>query len=233
MSALVDLLHRWGFREYGVKRGNGKEEKVLVKKMNCYDNSMSIKENFPNVNYRSAKRILPIYAKYHTNLMPDSSLKSENEVELMANVAHRYALQKVYVTWGMKGDVRRGDIVLFYRIGEAGTRKAYTSLLTTVAIIDGIYSHFENKEQFMKCCNNRSVFSNDELEDFWDNHSSNLCVVEFIYVKNLCNKLNLKYLWDNKIVTFPEGPRPFVGINESQFDRIISDSNTELYGVGD
>lgn len=31
LSALAALLKRWGFTEYGVKIGNGKEEQVLVK----------------------------------------------------------------------------------------------------------------------------------------------------------------------------------------------------------
>ena len=32
LSALAALLKRWGFTEYGVKIGNGKEEQVFSKK---------------------------------------------------------------------------------------------------------------------------------------------------------------------------------------------------------
>lgn len=108
LLALGALLRRWGFCEYGVKRSNGKEEKVLVKKMNYYNSSWTIKENYPNINYDVSKRILPIYPQYHTTLLPDSKIKTENEIDFIGNIPHRYALQKVYVTWGMKNDVREG-----------------------------------------------------------------------------------------------------------------------------
>ena len=120
LIALKALLERWGFYDYGIKESNGKKEKVLVKKMRKYDPTLSIKQNFPNVNYNVAKRILPIFPQYHTNLLPDSQLKTENEVDFIGNTAHRYALQKVYVTWAMKSYVRVGDIVIFYRTGEEG-----------------------------------------------------------------------------------------------------------------
>lgn len=232
LIALKALLERWGFCDYGIKESNGKQEKVLVKKMKRYDLSLSIKQNFPNVNYNVAKRILPIYPQYHTNLLPDSQLKTENEVDFIGNIAHRYALQKVYVTWAMKSDVKEGDIVLFYRTGEEG-RKGYTSVLTTIAVIDEFVTDFTSKKQFMDYCENRSVFSKDELNDFWEKHRYNLCVVKFIYIKSLKSRLNLKYLWNNNIITFPNGPRPFVRIDDKQYESIIRDSKTEIYKVGD
>lgn len=228
LLALGALLKRWGFYEYGVKKSNGKEERVLVKKMNCYNSSRTIKENYPNVNYNVSKRILPIYPQYHTTLLPDSQLRTENEVDFIGNVPHRYALQKVYVTWGMKNDVRVGDILLFYRIGEEG-RKKYTSVITTVGVIDEFFSDFASKEHFMSYCENRSVFSKEELEKFWNNHRYNLCVVKFIYIKSLTSKLTLEYLWNENIVQPPKGPRSFCKLTDSQFEKIIQTSNTNLY----
>ena len=232
LMALEGLLKRWGFDDYGVKISNDKKEKVLLKSMKNYNSALSIKQNFPNVNYNVAKRILPIYPQYHTNLLPDSQLNTENEVDFIGNIAHRYALQKVYVTWGMKSDVRVGDIVLFYRTGEPG-RKAYTSVLTTVAVIDEFVSDFVDKKDFMDYCENRSVFSKAELEDFWEKHRYNICVVKFIFIKSLDKRLNLQYLWNNNIIPFPNGPRPFVKIDDSQYSSIINDSKTSLYKVGD
>lgn len=232
LVALKDLLERWGFCDYGFKESNGKKEKVLVKRMKTYDSALSIKQNFPNINYNVAKRILPIFPQYHTNLLPDSQLKTENEVDFIGDVAHRYALQKVYVTWAMKSEVKVGDIVLFYRTGEEG-RKGYTSVLTTVAVIDEFVEDFKDKKQFMDYCENRSVFSKEELNLFWKNHRHNLCVVKFIYIKSLNSRLNLSYLWEKGIITFPNGPRPFVRINDKQYECIIKDSNTKMYEVGD
>lgn len=232
LVALKDLLERWGFFEYGVKESHGNQEQVLVKRMKEYNHDFSIKQNFPNVNYNTAKRILPIYPQFHTNLLPDSQLKTENEVDFIGNVAHRYALQKVYVTWGMKSDVRVGDIILFYRVGEQG-RKAYTSVLTTVGVIDEFVSGFKDKSQFMDYCENRSVFSKEELDCFWEKHRYNICVLKFIYINSLVTKINLQYLWNMHIIDYPSGPRPFTQITNEQFEKIIRDSNTKIYKVGE
>lgn len=228
LRALEALLRRWGFRKHGIKRTNGKEEQVLVKKMNYYNCSWTIKENYPNINYHVNKRILPIYPQYHTTLLPDSQLRTENEIDFIGNIPHRYALQKVYVTWGMKSDVRVGDILLFYRIGETIPKK-YSSVISTVGVIDGIVDDFKSKENFMSYCENRSVFSKEELEEFWNKHRYNLCVVKFIYIKSLTSKLTLGYLWDENIVQPPNGPRSFMKLQDEQFEKIIKDSNTNLY----
>ena len=231
LLALGALLRRWGFCEYGVKRSNGKEERVLVKKMNCYNSSWTIKENYPNINYDVSKRILPIYPQYHTTLLPDSQLKTENEIDFIGNIPHRYALQKVYVTWGMKDDVRKGDILLFYRMGETRPKK-YSSVITTVGVIDEIVDNFKGREHFMSYCENRSVFTKEELEEFWNKHRYNLCVVKFIYIKSLASKLTLEYLWNENIVQPPSGPRPFMKLSDLQFEKTIKDSKTSLYREG-
>lgn len=232
LVALKDLLIRWGFYEYGIKESHGKQEQVLVKKMREYNPQLTIKQNFPNVNYNTAKRILPIFPQFHTNLLPDSQLKTENEVDFMGDVAHRYALQKVYVTWGLKSDVKPGDIILFYRTGENG-RKAYTSVITTIGVIDEFINRFDNKTQFLDYCENRSVFSKKDLNDFWDKHRYNISVVKFIYINSLVSKVNLQYLWNKHVIEFPNGPRPFTLITNEQFEEIIEDSNTKIYKVGD
>ena len=231
LLALGALLRRWGFYEYGIKKNNGKEERVLVKKMNSYDLSYTIKKNYPNINYDANKRILPIRPQYHTTLLPDSKLKTENEIDFIGNIPHRYALQKVYITWGMKDDVRKGDILVFYRMGETYPKK-YSSVVTTIGVIDEIVDRFKNKEHFMSYCENRSVFSKEELEEFWNKHGYKLCVVKFIYIKSLASKLTLDYLWREKIVTPPNGPRPFMKLSDAQFEKIIKDSKTSLYRDG-
>lgn len=226
--ALSELLERWGFLTYGVKKTLNGEETVLVKKMKTYDNQLSVKSNFPNIRYNKQKFILPILDVYHTTLLPDSKLKTENEVDFLGLVPHRYALQKVYITWSSERNINPGDLIIFYRIGKEGTNKKYSSVITTLGIVEEIICDFNNKQDFLKQCQNRSVFSNNELDGFWTRNGYNLKVLKFIYVKSLTKRLTLGYLWDKGIINAPYGPRPFTRISDQAFDQILVDSQTEV-----
>lgn len=226
LQALYDLLIRWGFFEHGVKRSNGKEEVVLVKCLGRYIEGENVISNFPTLKPDSKKTIMPILPQYHTALFPDSILN--NEVEYIANVPHRYALQKVYISWAPERDINPGDLVLFYRMGTTYPKK-YSSVLTTVGVVDQIISAFSCEDDFLKQCQNRSVFSLNELKGFWQSHRNNLKVLKFVYVKSLSKKLTLEYLWNHDIISPPDGPRPFTRLTNDQFEMILRDSGTELY----
>ncbi len=229
LKALSQLLKRWGFYYYGLKHNIYGDETVLVKPLRSYSIEKNIKENFPNVDYSRAKFILPIKPEYHTPLLPDSALLTENEGDYMVEAPYRYALQKVYITWGDTSFVNNGDIILFYRIGEEGKIKRYSSVLTTVGVIDEIITSFHSKEEYMNFCQNRSVFSNDQLSYFWRTKSSQLKVLKFIFCKELNKKVTLDQLYKMNIVEKWKGPRPFHRLTDQQFNSIINESETKLY----
>lgn len=229
LKALYDLLSRWGFNKYGIKRTNGKEEVVLVKKLGVYDNNRTLKQNFPNIKYCHQKFFLPIEAKYHTQLLPDSKLKTENEVDFLGEQPQKYALQKVYISFSYKRDMKPGDFLVLYRKGETPGRKVYESVVSTIGIIDEVKYDFNTKDEFLKYCENRTVFTPEELDYFWCTKKNKLLVIKFIYVKSLCKRLNLKYFWDKGIISQNSGPRPFDLISDDQFDSILHDSDTELF----
>jgi len=228
LTALYELLVRWGFVQHGVKTGNDKSEKVLVKKMKCYDSKLTARQNYPNLLYNKQKFILPIFPQYHTALLPDSMLNNENEVDIMANEPQRYALQKVYISWAPERNVQPGDIVLFYRMGNEGSNKKYTSVLTTITIVESIICNFSSEKEFLHHCQNRSVFSDNDLKRFWTKNKNNLKILKFIFVKSLVKRLTLEYMWNNNIVAAPNGPRSFMRLSDEQFDAIVSDSQTNL-----
>lgn len=231
LLALYDLLTKWGFNKYGTKTSFGKIETVLVKKLGVYDSSKTVIENYPNLDSNTDKYILPIMPQYHTNLFPDSALYKEREIDIAGEVAHRYALQKAYVTWA-DCCAKPGDIILFYRMGEKSPKK-YSSVLTTVGVVDRIVRNFRTEDEFLSYCNNRTVFSKESLQAFWRDHRYNLSVLKFVYVKSLVEKVNLAFLWDNGITAAPKGPRPFTKITNEQFEIIMNKSNTELYAIGE
>ena len=226
LKRLYDLLTRWGFYEHGTKETNGQQETVLVKKLGTYDVTKSVIANFPNLNKNSAKMILPIMPQYHTSLFPDSKLNTE--LEYIGNIPHRYALQKVYITWAFEKNLKPGDLLLFYRMGDTYPKK-YSSVITTVGVIDQVVDSFSSEEEFLSYCQNRSVFTPEELKRFWNQHRYNLKVLKFVYVKSLTKRVTLDYLQQHGVVDPGQGPRPFTRITNEQFSMILSDSETTLY----
>lgn len=228
LVALANLLKRWGFDRYGEKTSNGKTEAVLTKAMKFYNPALTPRQNYPNMLFDKQKFILPIYPQYHTSLFPDSILNNENESDFLAKTPYRYALQKVYISWAYENNINPGDIVLFYRTGVEGNKK-HTSVLTTVSIVDEVISEFATKDQYLNHCQNRSVFTIEELEYFWKTNRRNLKVIKFVYVKSLTRRPILDFLWENDIVEAGNGPRPFTRITDTQFDLILNESDTDLY----
>ncbi len=229
LKALEDLLLVWGFKEHGIKKSYGKEEIVLIKKLQNFNNSISIKENFPNILFKQCQKfILPILAKFHTSLLPDSKLNTENEIDFLGKEPHRYALQKVYISFTSERNIKPGDLLIFYRMAENGENKRYKSVLTSVGIISSINYNFKTKDEFFRTCKNRSVFSEQELENFWGNKKTPLLVVNFIFIKSLSKRLTLDYLWSNNIIQKPNGPRPFTRLSDAQFTNILKDSSTQI-----
>lgn len=228
LMALDDLLQRWGFFHYGIKRNNDREEQVLVKNMKAYLQDLSVRKNFPNILFDCNKYILPIYPQYHTTLLPDSKLNNEDKVNFLGREPHRYALQKVYISWAPGNGVKTGDLILFYRTGDPGSNKKYSSVVSTVALVDEIICNIKSEEELLQICQNRSVFSVEELMAFWAEHRYNLKVLKFIFVKSLTKRLTLGYMWEHDIVSFPGGPRSFLKLTNDQFNEIMSDSQTEI-----
>lgn len=228
LEALMGLLIRWGFIRHGVKHHESGDEVVLVKKMNTLLPRFSPKENFPNIDYCCNKFIMPIYPQYHTSLLPDSKLTNENLVDFLGYEPHRYALQKVYVSWAATNGAKPGDLILFYRMGESYENKKYKSVVTTVAMIDEITENITTEEELLALCQNRSVFSTEELKTFWRKSGCRIKVLKFIYVKSFSRRITLGELWDMGILKFPNGPRSFTQISNEQFELLLDRSNTSV-----
>jgi len=219
LNALSDLLKKWGFKIWG----NKGDEVVLIKDMKKYQDDKSVKYNFPLLKPNTNKYFLPIEQHYHTNLIPDAILS--NESEILQNTAHRYALEKVYISWTFKDCAKPGDRILIYRKGNVG-RAAYTAVVSAIGVIQEVISEFKDKSDFLKACQNRSIFSNEELEYCWNEKNKNLKVIKFILVKPLNKKVILKQLWDEKIVELYKGPRSFDLIKDKDYNKILEMAET-------
>lgn len=222
LFALKTLFSKWGFMEFGVKQTDNGQEIVLVKKLKEYNQSLSIIQNYPNLKNDCKKYILPIEPRYHTELFPDAQLVTEKNTYFIDQKAYRYALQKVYISFSSKAlEAKPGDRFIIYRNGENGTIKRYKSVLTGIGIVCSIKSNFNNLEEFLNECKNRTVFKKEELEEFWKSKKNSLYVINFIYRGAFKSRPPLEYLYNIGAVSEPSGPRPFTCISNEQYNSIV------------
>lgn len=216
---LYSLFRRWGFEEYGLKtHKNGRAETVMVKHIE-YDARKTIQANFPAVQYCKRKLYLPIMEKFHKRLIPDAERKEDKE-DFVTNEACRYALEKVYITTATHNPVNNGDLIVVYRMGDTKP-KHYSSIVTAVGVIKEMRTNFKSKEDFMKECQNRSVFTKEELETLWRNKWSSLGVVRFLTIRTFKTRPTLCWLRKQGFFAYDEGPRPFTEMSDAQFDAIL------------
>lgn len=222
IGSLKDLLEGWGF-EYWGRKG---QELVLVKNLMKYAPTRTPLQNFPLTSKDCKKFILPIYSNYHTTLLPDSILTTEKPVDFIKNIAHRYALRKIYVTGAYSCPANIGDLVVFYRIGDNnGKPKKYTSVLTSIGIISKIRTNFPSEAHFLQACENRTVFSREDLHRWWERYKSHIVVVDFLFRESFDYRIPLEFLWKEGIVPAPNGPRAFHQLSDEQFDKIIAEAH--------
>lgn len=212
VQRLKALMEEWGFYKHGYK-GNG--EAVLVKSMKKYDDSQSPKYNFPLLNSGIGYYFLPIYPQYHTDLFPDMILKNENMHLYEENKAHRYALEKIYISGAFKVNAKAGDLVLIYRVGDRYPKK-YSSVVSGVAVIEDIIIT-KTVDECIQVCKNRSIFSEEEIRRLHQKYPVIIKLLDYVTFKN---KVTLNKLYELGVIEPNSGPRPFTCLTEEQFEII-------------
>lgn len=215
VKPLVGLLESWGFLEYCINCDTN--ESVMIKNLKIYNIQESPKHNFPIISPKAKYFFLPIEQEYHLQLFPDSVLYRENVVDVKK--PYQYALQKTYVSFAFTASLASsGDIMLIYRKGDFG-RAGYTGVVSTIAIVEKVIK-VGSCEQLLSECENRSVFSKDELIGFFNNQRT-IYVVKLLQWNTIRRKVILKQLWESNIVEIGNGPRPFMQIEENEYAQIL------------
>ena len=213
VKALQQLMEQWGFKKHGYKKDNG--ELVLVKSMEEYDCEKEPKFNYPLIADSASYFFLPIFPKYHTDLFPDMILNNENMHLYQENKAHRYAIEKIYLTGSWDIKAKPGDVVLIYRTGERWPKRN-SSVVSGMAIIQDIVKT-GSVEECIEICKNRSIFSEAEIVQ---EHASRPTVVKLLDYIPFRNKVKLYQLYDNGIVPDGSGPRSFESLSKEEYEII-------------
>ena len=212
VTRLKELMEQWGFQKHGYKN-NG--EAVLVKSMREYDESRCPKFNFPLTRKGAKCYFLPIYPEYHTDLFPDMILNNENMHLYEENKAHRYALEKIYLSGAYNIKAKAGDLVLIYRMGERLPKK-YSSVVTGIAVVEDIIPT-RTVEECISICKNRSIFSEDQIKELYSIRSKVIKLLDFVSFKN---KVTLNRLQELRIIPKDSGARQFAEVTFEQFETI-------------
>jgi len=221
---LIGLLEDWGFYDYGIKHTPTGNELVFVKDFHPQPDHHQPKFTYPFIDRNRRYFIVPIYPEYHTELLPDSILKTESPKDFIENEPHRNAIQKVYICRSIFRDLIPGDIIVFYRTGGF-----YRSVTTTVGVVDEVIHDIDNEDHFIQLCRKRSVFTDDELRKHWRYNSHNRpFIVNFLYLYSFPKRLNLERLIELGIIAdVRSAPRGFVEITLDQFNIILRESNSD------
>jgi len=220
---LIELLLDWGFQKHGVKTTSSGEEQVLVRDLTPRADALHPMATYPYISRRQRKFIVAIYPDYHTELLPDSILRTESPENFVENRPNRNAIRKVYISRSHRRDMKPGDIVVFYRTASGGAAH-HTSVATTIGIIESVVSPVASLDDFIRLCRKRSVFSDADLKKHWDYYPSlKPFVVNFLYVHSLPKRPNLATLKQENIIA--EAPRGFDEISDVAFSKLIEISN--------
>ncbi|MCP4107576.1 MAG: hypothetical protein GY749_18875 [Desulfobacteraceae bacterium] len=225
---LINMLHDWGFVEHGAKSSQGGNELVLVRPCTTEFASQSIKPRlmYPYAYKKSRKWIVPIYPKYHTELFPDSVLNTESPADFVEHTPNRNAISKVYISRSFNKDLSPGDIIVFYRTASGGSAW-YTSVATTIGVVQSVVTKIRNQRHFIELCRKRSVFSDSELEKHWNYSPRNRpFVVNFLYLYSFPKRMNRKSLIENGILR-QEPPRGFELLTDEQFVKLLGGSRVD------
>jgi predicted nucleic acid-binding protein len=222
---LIRLLEDWGFLLHGTKNG---DELVYVRDFAPRVDARDPKSTFPYIAASARKFVVPIWPDYHTELLPDSILRSEDPEDFEDNKPNRNALSKVYISRSIERGLRAGDIIVFYRTRSPDGPAWYTSVVTTIGVVQEVIDRIPDLMTFLSLCRKRSVFTDQELKRWWDFRPGNRpFVVNFLFVYSLPKRPNLRQLDEIGLVKSGDEPRGFRQVNDKSFERMLEISNAD------
>lgn len=218
----------WGFVQHGAKPGPGGEELVLCRPCTpeYASAATSPRLRYPYAGRDAQKWIVPIYPEYHTELFPDSVLRTESPMDFVENAPNRNAISKVYISRSYRRDLTRGDIIVFYRTASGGSAW-YTSVATTIGVVQSVITNIATLEEFVGHCRKRSVFDDEQLAKHWNYNPINRpFVVNFLYLYSFPKRMNRKALVETGVIGNTP-PRGFELLSDRQFELLLGGSNVD------
>jgi len=221
---LINLFEEYGFHLHGYKSGPGGKELVYVRPLTKVANRSNPELTYPLFSTAGRIFIVPIYPQYHTELFPDSILRTESTMDFVENEPHRNAISKVYISWSIDRNLNPGDVIVFYRTGGY-----YKSVVTTIGVVKKVIDGISNEKDFIRLCRKRSVFTDEELSKHWNRYRRNRpFIVNFLYVYSFPKRINMKRLTEIGVIrSVDDAPRGFTQISVKNLRDILRECNVD------
>lgn len=216
---LIRLFESYGFVEKAVKTTQNGDELVLVREL--HHDFGDINKNYPRFRVdRPQKWLLAIKPEYHTQLLPNSILRTENKND-EEDVPHTNSVHKVYIAGMPLTRMRPGDLVVFYRTTDIQGRARFRSVATSLCVVEDTKkrSDFANEEAFVEYANPHSVFTEEELRARYSG-GGRLFAAKMTYNTAFAKRPTRGQLLDD--VGISENPRwDLRRLSDDQFARIL------------
>ena len=223
---LIQLLEEWGFLRHGIKRGAAASEVVLVRDFSQRADRHDPRRSYPFVSRASRKFIVPIWPSYHTELLPDSILRTEAPELYADNKPNRNAISKVYVSRSIERELHPGDLIVFYRTGSGTAPAHHTAVATTLGVVQLVVDKIPNEASFIEFCRGRTVFTDEELAAQWNwKPMARPFLVFFLYLSTFGKKPNLAQLKSAGVLA--SHPRGFEQLSDEAFSELLTLANVD------
>ncbi len=218
LLSLIALLEQYGFKYHGVKTSSSGIEKVYVRDFTKTANESQPKLSFPWLSKTSDVFIIPIRPEYHTELFPDSILRTESPDDFVENQPHRNAISKSYISHSFNRDLKSGDIIVFYRSGGI-----YKGVATTIGIVENIVNNIKELNELIQICRKRTVLTEKELKEYWEWRPNNKpFVINFLYAFSFKRRITLKQMLDDGILLSMDMVKTINKMSRESFERLIT-----------
>ncbi|MCI1934698.1 MAG: hypothetical protein LKJ31_06320 [Atopobiaceae bacterium] len=179
-SSLENLLGKYGFVAVGKKEN----EIVLAKKRpKSFSSNYNPYTFFPFVDTNAASNyLLSILPKYHLRLFGEVQLRSEQSIPI-SDEAPINTIEKIYLSGSSAAqELSSGDHIAIYRTGDGHGPARYRAIISSICTVTDVHhiSSFSSKDAFFKFIKNKSVFTKNELDTFW-NSKKYPWVVSFLF----------------------------------------------------
>ena len=192
-QGLIQLFARYGFNKVADKKSKNGVENVLLKEIGNV--SGDVDHDYPIVSLSNKQYLLGIYPEYHTRLFPDSILHNENS-DIVDDVSHTNSIEKIYICkMARVQSLKRGDALVIYRTGDGKGPAWYRAVATSLCMVEEMKtkSEFKTLASFLSYCLSRSVFTEEELTQFY-NTWNHMYVIKMTYNAALKNRIIRKRL---------------------------------------